>query len=75
MGLEDNYTLIPYPRLKLAADGPRYKAIGNSIAVPTLRWIGKRIQTVDEFRRLVLPCSTRYQDRSEANKHGPKAHF
>lgn len=27
----------------LAADGPRYKAIGNSMAVPVMRWIGKRI--------------------------------
>jgi DNA (cytosine-5)-methyltransferase 1 len=51
MGFEDDYTLIPYPRLKLAADGPRYKAIGNSISVPTLRWIGRRIQTVDDILR------------------------
>ena len=28
----------------LAADGPRYKAIGNSMAVPVMRWIGSRIQ-------------------------------
>ena len=28
---------------KLAADGPRYKAIGNSMAVPVMRWIGDRI--------------------------------
>lgn len=28
---------------RLAADGPRYKAIGNSMAVPVMRWIGKRI--------------------------------
>lgn len=49
MGLEDDYTLIPYPRKKLAADGPRYKAIGNSISVPTLRWIGRRIQIVDRI--------------------------
>ena len=47
MGFADDYTLIPYPRKKLAADGPRYKAIGNSISVPTLRWIGQRISKVD----------------------------
>ncbi len=47
MGFDDDYTLIPYPRKKLAADGPRYKAIGNSISVPTLRWIGQRIERVD----------------------------
>jgi DNA (cytosine-5)-methyltransferase 1 len=51
MGFQDDYTLIPYPRLKLAADGPRYKAIGNSISVPTLRWIGRRIQTVEDILR------------------------
>ena len=28
----------------MAADGPRYKAIGNSMAVPVMRWIGSRIQ-------------------------------
>jgi site-specific DNA-cytosine methylase len=28
---------------KLAADGPRYKAIGNSMAVNVMRWIGQRI--------------------------------
>jgi len=42
MGLPDDYTLITY-RGKPAADGPRYKAIGNSIAIPDLRWIGQRI--------------------------------
>ncbi|MDI9775951.1 DNA cytosine methyltransferase, partial [Pseudomonas aeruginosa] len=30
--------------LQAAADGPRYKAIGNSKAVPVVRWIGRRIQ-------------------------------
>ena len=33
MGLPDDWTLVPY-RGKPAADGPRYKAIGNSMAVP-----------------------------------------
>jgi DNA (cytosine-5)-methyltransferase 1 len=46
MGLPDNYTLIPY-RGKPAADGPRYKALGNSMAVPVMRWIGERIQMVE----------------------------
>ena len=31
-------------------DGPRYKAIGNSMAVPVMRWIGRRIQMVDSIR-------------------------
>jgi len=41
-GFEPNYTLIPYHG-KPAADGPRYRAIGNSWAVPCARWIGERI--------------------------------
>lgn len=45
-GFPDDYTLIPY-RTKPASDcpdGPRYKAIGNSKAVPVVRWIGQRLQ-------------------------------
>lgn len=41
-GFPDNWTAIPG-----AKDGPRYKAIGNSMAVPVMRWIGERIQLVD----------------------------
>ncbi len=41
-GLPDDWTLIPY-RGKLAMDGPRYRAIGNSMAVPVVRWLGRRI--------------------------------
>jgi len=47
-GFPDDYTLIPY-RGKPAADGPRYKALGNSMAVPVMAWIGRRIQMVDEL--------------------------
>jgi DNA (cytosine-5)-methyltransferase 1 len=49
-GLPDDYTAIPY-RGKPAADGPRYKALGNSMAVPVMRWIGERIQEVEEEKR------------------------
>ena len=48
-GMPDDYTLIPY-RGKPAKDGPRYRAIGNSMAVPVMRWIGRRIQIVDGIR-------------------------
>ncbi|MBA3622891.1 MAG: DNA cytosine methyltransferase [Methylibium sp.] len=41
-GMPDGYTDIPH-RGKPAADGPRYKAIGNSWAVPCVAWIGRRI--------------------------------
>ena len=48
-GFPRGYTLIPY-RGKPAADGPRYRAIGNSMAVDVMRWIGRRIQMVDSIR-------------------------
>jgi DNA (cytosine-5)-methyltransferase 1 len=41
-GFPDDHTLVPH-RNKPAADGPRYKALGNSMAVPVMRWIGERI--------------------------------
>lgn len=49
-GLPDDWTKVPY-RGKTAdecPDTPRYKAIGNSMAVPVMRWIGERIQEVDD---------------------------
>lgn len=45
-GFPDDFTLVPH-RNKPMADGPRYKMLGNSMAVPVLRWIGERIQMVD----------------------------
>ncbi len=50
-GFPDHYTLIPW-RGKPAAlcpDGPRYKALGNSMAVPVMRWIGERIIFVENL--------------------------
>jgi DNA (cytosine-5)-methyltransferase 1 len=41
-GFPDDYTAIPG-----AKDGPRYAALGNSMAVPVMAWLGRRIQTVD----------------------------
>jgi DNA (cytosine-5)-methyltransferase 1 len=49
-GFPDDYTLVEY-RGKLAADGPRYRALGNSMAVPVMRWIGQRIAAVDAILR------------------------
>jgi DNA (cytosine-5)-methyltransferase 1 len=48
-GFPDGFTQIPW-RNKPAEncpDGPRYKALGNSMAVPVMRWIGHRIQEVE----------------------------
>lgn len=44
----DGWTQIPY-RGKPAADGPRYKAIGNSFSTNVVRWIGHRIQMAEEI--------------------------
>lgn len=44
-GFPDDWTRIPYrgkPSIN-CPDGPRYKAIGNSMAVPVMAWIGRRI--------------------------------
>ena len=47
----DNWTKIPYRNKPedQCPDGPRYKACGNSMAVPVMRWIGKRIQMVEDL--------------------------
>tara|TARA_R100000951_G_C2637281_1_gene179723 strand:+ start:620 stop:1342 length:723 start_codon:yes stop_codon:yes gene_type:complete len=51
-GFPDNYTQIPYRNkpAESCPDGPRYKAMGNSMAVPVMRWIGERIQMVEEIK-------------------------
>ena len=50
-GFPDNYTKIPYRKKDVnnCPDGPRYKAMGNSMAVPVMKWIGQRIQMVDQM--------------------------
>jgi DNA (cytosine-5)-methyltransferase 1 len=45
-GFPDGYTDIQ-PKGKATPDGPRYKALGNSMAVPVMRWIGERIAQVE----------------------------
>ncbi len=50
-GFPDGYTLVPY-RGRFAADGPRYKALGNSMAVNVMRWIGHRIAHVQSITRV-----------------------
>jgi DNA (cytosine-5)-methyltransferase 1 len=49
-GFPDDYTAVPY-RGKPASDGPRYRALGNSMAVPCMRWIGERLAIVDELQK------------------------
>lgn len=50
-GFPDDYTDIPYRNKEHAPDGARYKALGNSMAVPVMRWIGERIQMVEEANK------------------------
>ena len=53
-GFPDDYTLVPLPlkgrqtRVRWASDSARYKALGNSWAVPVVRWIGERINAAVE---------------------------
>jgi len=47
-GFPDDYLDIIYNR-KPAKDGPKYKALGNSFAVPVIRWIGERIAMVEKL--------------------------
>ena len=54
-GFPDNFTAIPWKKKDAdnCPDGPRYKALGNSMAVPVMRWIGERIQLVDDLTSLL----------------------
>lgn len=47
-GFSDNFTNIPG-----ASDSARYKALGNSMAVPVMRWIGERINLIEELRKSI----------------------
>jgi hypothetical protein len=66
-GFPDDYTLIDAK----TADGPRYKALGNSMAVPVMRWIGERIATVDALPQSTVILSEAYSSGAE----GPVSSF
>lgn len=51
-GFPRGFTNVPY-RGKDAADGPRYRALGNSMAIPVMAWIGQRIQMVEDLSKPV----------------------
>lgn len=55
-GFPDNYTLIDF-KGKPASDGPRYAALGNSMAVPVMRWIGERISRIDKAEFSSVPLT------------------
>lgn len=46
-GFPDGYTNVPWRGKDFSPDGPRYKALGNSMAVNVMRWIGWRIQAAE----------------------------
>lgn len=52
-GFPDNYTAVPFGRPRfddqVCGDGHRYKALGNSMSVNVIRWLGMRIQIVDDL--------------------------
>lgn len=49
-GFPDGYTEIPWRGKSSTPDGPRYKALGNSWAVPVVHWIGRRIDLAMKLR-------------------------
>lgn len=51
-GFPDDYTNIPWRGKAESPDGPRYKALGNSMAVNCMRWIGRRIDAVEKGTEL-----------------------
>lgn len=51
-GFPDGWTDIPWKGKKHTPDSPRYKALGNSMAVPVMRWIGEGIQLVEDNKGL-----------------------
>ncbi len=50
-GAPDDWTLVPNAKGKPMADGPRYKMLGNSFAVPVITWIGERIEMAQEYQQ------------------------
>lgn len=52
-GFPDGYTNIPWKKKEAPPDSARYKALGNSMAVPVMRWLGNRINQVNEIMRKV----------------------
>ncbi len=48
-GFPDYFTNIPWKKKKYSPDSLRYSSVGNSMAVPVMQWIGKRIDFVDKL--------------------------
>ena len=65
MGFPDNWTRIPWKGKQASEcpDGPRYKACGNSMGVNVMRWIGARIQEVEESTLAERPIGHMQADK------------
>ena len=50
-GFPADYTDVPWRRRNWTPDGPRYKALGNSMAVNMMGWLGERISCVEMLLR------------------------
>ena len=48
-GFPNNFTNVPWRGKDNAPDGPRYKALGNSMAVNCMSWIGLRIDLMEKL--------------------------
>ena len=68
-GFPDNYTDIK-SKGKPTPDGPRYKALGNSMAVPVMAWIGKRIQEVETLLPQGLESTSQRKTPDSVNYQG-----
>jgi len=49
-GFPDGYTNIPWRKKDTPPDSARYKALGNSMAVPVMKWLGERINQVNKLK-------------------------
>jgi len=60
-GFPDDFTRIPYRGKEpdKCPDGPRYKALGNSMAVNVMQWLGERIQMVEGIEAAQPMTNTR----------------
>lgn len=56
-GFPDGFTNIPWKGKPISPDGVRYMALGNSMAVPCMKWIGERIAMVDAMENKEVPLN------------------
>lgn len=66
-GFPDGHTAVPYGKGgRILADTPRYACLGNSIAVPVLAWLGRRIEAVDAITKALVPVGAEHLNEGGA---------